>query len=41
MVCVALVRVQEDLFAVMESCQKVIEYMLKHSTAEGRLITRG
>jgi hypothetical protein len=41
MVCVALVRVQEDLFAVMESCQKAIEYMLKHSTAEGRLITRG
>jgi hypothetical protein len=41
MVCVAPVRVQEDLFAVMESCQKAIECMLKRSAAEGRLITRG
>ena len=41
MVCVAPVRVQEDLFAVMESCQKAIERMLKRSAAEGRLIPRG
>ena len=33
MVCVAPVRVQEDPFAVMESCQKAIEGVLKRSVA--------
>ena len=41
MVCVAPVRVQEDPFAAMESCQKAIEWVLKRSAAEGRLIPRG
>jgi hypothetical protein len=33
MVSVASVRVQEDPFAVMESCQKAIEGVLKRSVA--------
>ncbi|MFM9101541.1 MAG: hypothetical protein ACKOPS_09455 [Cyanobium sp.] len=33
--------VQEDPFAVMEGCRKVIEAVLKRSAAEGRLIPRG
>ena len=40
MVSVAPVRVQEDPFAVMESCQKAIEWVLRRSEAEGRLIPR-
>jgi len=40
-VSVGLVRVQEDPFALMESCQKAIEWVLKRSVAEGRLIPRG
>ena len=32
---------QEDPFALMESCQKAIEWVLKRSVAEGRLIPRG
>ena len=41
MVSVAPVRVQEDPFAVMESCQKAIEWVLRRSETEGRLIPRG
>jgi hypothetical protein len=41
MVSVAPVRVQEDPFAVMESGQKAIEWVLRCSEAEGRLIPRG
>ena len=41
MVCVAPIRVQKDPFALMESCQKAIEWVLKRSAAEGRLIPRG
>lgn len=41
MVSVAPVRVQEDPFAVMESCRKAIEWVLRRSEAEGRLIPRG
>ncbi len=41
MVSVAPVRVLEDPFAVMESCQRAIEWVLRRSEAEGMLIPRG
>ena len=41
MVSVAPVQVQEDPFAVMESCQKAIQWLLRRSAAEGKLSPRG
>ena len=40
MVCVAPVRVQEDPFAVMESCYRALQWLLATRTARGLLIPR-
>jgi hypothetical protein len=41
MLSLAPVQVQEDPFAVMESCQKAIQWLLRRSAAEGKLSPRG